>query len=165
MSAAAPLFAMPSPFATENGQVLLLEPPEASASELRARLLDESYARPFVVDDGQQRFLHGLVSDISLGQYRPRHQRAFVAFLRGIRPARGQQRLRRERPLETHAIKMLFGQLRLLGFQQPAAEYQVGLVLDGQCGRIGGTDLAGTGETEQSFLVLAVAKWSYSEVL
>ena len=58
MSAAAPLFAMPSPFATETGQVLLLEPPEASAGELRARLLDESYARPFVVDDGQQRFLY-----------------------------------------------------------------------------------------------------------
>lgn len=52
---------MPSPFETEVGTLLLLEAPTASAAEVnavRARLLDESYARPFVVDDGQLRYLY-----------------------------------------------------------------------------------------------------------
>lgn len=49
---------MPSPFETEVGRLLLLEPPTASFSELRARLLDETYDKPFVVDDGQLRYLY-----------------------------------------------------------------------------------------------------------
>jgi spermidine synthase len=49
---------MPSPFASETGTVLMLEPPGASAGELRARLLDESYPKPFVIDDGKQRLLY-----------------------------------------------------------------------------------------------------------
>jgi spermidine synthase len=49
---------MPSPFDAQGGQVLLLEPPGACASELRARLLDESYAKPYVIDDGERRYLH-----------------------------------------------------------------------------------------------------------
>lgn len=52
------LFAMPSPFATEWGEVLLLEPPTADAGRLREQLLDDSYDKPFVVDDGSQRFLY-----------------------------------------------------------------------------------------------------------
>ena len=52
------MFAMASPFATESGTVLMLEPSSASAGELRARLLDESYPKPFVIDDGRQRFLY-----------------------------------------------------------------------------------------------------------
>lgn len=53
-----PLFELPSPFGVETGTVLLHEPPGSSASELRARLLDASYSRPFVVDDGQSRYLY-----------------------------------------------------------------------------------------------------------
>lgn len=49
---------MPSPFKTEVGTLLLLEPPTASIGALRARLLDESYAKPFVVDDGELRYLY-----------------------------------------------------------------------------------------------------------
>jgi spermidine synthase len=52
---------MQSPFETEFGKLLLREPPTTSASELnalRARLLDESYKKPFVVDDGQLRYLY-----------------------------------------------------------------------------------------------------------
>ena len=49
---------MPSPFETETGTVLMLEPAWAREGELRARLLDESYPKPFVVDDGKQRFLY-----------------------------------------------------------------------------------------------------------
>ena len=49
---------MASPFATESGTVLMLEPSSASAGELRAHLLDESYPKPFVIDDGRQRFLY-----------------------------------------------------------------------------------------------------------
>jgi len=55
---ALPLFAMPSPFDTEVGTLLLREPPGAAAGALRARLLDESYDKPFVVDDGQLRYLY-----------------------------------------------------------------------------------------------------------
>lgn len=47
-----------SPFPTEVGTLKLLEPPHSSASALRARLLDESYDKPFVLDDGQLRYLY-----------------------------------------------------------------------------------------------------------
>lgn len=52
------LYALPSPFEVEAGTVLMLEPAWAKAGELRARLLDESYPKPFVIDDGQSRFLY-----------------------------------------------------------------------------------------------------------
>lgn len=53
-----PLFELPSPFETETGTVMMLEPPWAKLSELRAQLLDESYPKPFVVDDGERRYLY-----------------------------------------------------------------------------------------------------------
>ncbi len=49
---------MPSPFEIETGTVLMLEPDWARAGELRAQLLDESYPKPFVVDNGKSRFLY-----------------------------------------------------------------------------------------------------------
>lgn len=52
------LFEMPSPFETEWGRVLLLEPPHSNAAALRQQLLDETYPKPFVVDDGDRRFLY-----------------------------------------------------------------------------------------------------------
>lgn len=55
---AAPYFQMPSPFDTEWGTLLLLEPPDAKESLLRAQLVDGSYDKPFVVDDGQVRYLY-----------------------------------------------------------------------------------------------------------
>jgi spermidine synthase len=58
MSSPAALFSMPSPFETETGTVLMLEPKWARAGELRAQLLDESYPKPFVIDDGKSRFLY-----------------------------------------------------------------------------------------------------------
>ncbi|MBS1188582.1 MAG: Spermidine synthase-like protein [Rhodocyclaceae bacterium] len=57
-SASSPWFEMPSPFDIETGKVLMLEPAWAKAEELRARLLDESYPKPFVVDDGEKRYLY-----------------------------------------------------------------------------------------------------------
>ncbi len=36
----------------------MLEPPWACAETLSAQLLDETYARPYVMDDGERRFLH-----------------------------------------------------------------------------------------------------------
>ena len=36
----------------------MLEPSSAKAGELRARLLDESYPKPFVIDDGKSRYLY-----------------------------------------------------------------------------------------------------------
>lgn len=53
-----PLLTLPSPFENEPGTVLLLEPPWTKAGELRARLLDESYNKPFVIDDGERRYLY-----------------------------------------------------------------------------------------------------------
>ena len=53
-----PLFQLPSPFEIESGTVLMQEPPWARAGELRAQLLDESYPRPFVIDDGERRYLY-----------------------------------------------------------------------------------------------------------
>lgn len=52
------LFELPSPFENETGTILLHEPEWARAGELRAQLLDESYAKPFVVDDGKSRYLY-----------------------------------------------------------------------------------------------------------
>jgi len=52
------LYELPSPFDVETGTVLMHEPAWAKAGELRAQLLDESYPRPFVIDDGQSRFLY-----------------------------------------------------------------------------------------------------------
>ncbi|MBS1158740.1 MAG: spermidine synthase-like protein [Proteobacteria bacterium] len=49
---------MPSPFEVETGTVLMHEPPWAREGELRAQLLDESYPKPFVIDDGKSRFLY-----------------------------------------------------------------------------------------------------------
>jgi len=49
---------MPSPFEVETGTVLMHEPSWAKEGELRAQLLDESYPKPFVIDDGQSRFLY-----------------------------------------------------------------------------------------------------------
>lgn len=53
-----PLYQLPSPFQTEWGTLLLLEPPGADAATLRQQLLDESYAKPFIVDDGSCRYLY-----------------------------------------------------------------------------------------------------------
>ncbi|GAB2180658.1 polyamine aminopropyltransferase [Denitratisoma sp. agr-D3] len=58
MSERHPLFELPNPFEEIGGRVSLLEPPWAKVSELRARLLDESYAKPFVSEDGERRYLH-----------------------------------------------------------------------------------------------------------
>jgi len=52
------LFAMPSPFELETGTVLMHEPSWAREGELRAQLLDESYPKPFIIDDGKSRFLY-----------------------------------------------------------------------------------------------------------
>ncbi|WP_434516061.1 hypothetical protein AB6Q56_05290 [Dechloromonas sp. ARDL1] len=52
------LYKLPSPFEVETGTVLMHEPPWARAGELRAQLLDESYPKPFVIDNGKSRFLY-----------------------------------------------------------------------------------------------------------
>jgi spermidine synthase len=52
------LYEMPSPFEIETGTVLMHEPSWAREGELRAQLLDESYPKPFVIDDGKSRFLY-----------------------------------------------------------------------------------------------------------
>ena len=49
---------MSSPFEVETGTVLMHERSWAREGELRAQLLDESYPKPFVIDDGKSRFLY-----------------------------------------------------------------------------------------------------------
>ena len=49
---------MSSPFEVETGTVIMHEPSWAREGELRAQLLDESYPKPFVIDDGKSRFLY-----------------------------------------------------------------------------------------------------------
>lgn len=49
---------LPSPFSVETGTVLLQEAPEANRNTLRQQLLDESYGKPFVIDDGERRWLY-----------------------------------------------------------------------------------------------------------
>ena len=51
-------FTLPSPFDGHAGTVYLQEPPDSRPGALRARLLDESYERPFVLDDGECRYLY-----------------------------------------------------------------------------------------------------------
>ena len=51
-------YELPSPFEVETGTVLMHEPSWAREGELRAQLLDESYPKPFVIDDGKSRFLY-----------------------------------------------------------------------------------------------------------
>lgn len=54
----APHFALHSPFDGHPGMLYLHEPPGTPQGQLRARLLDESYPRPFVLDDGECRYLY-----------------------------------------------------------------------------------------------------------
>ena len=49
---------IPSPFEIETGTVLLHEPAWANRNELRQQLLDETYPKPFVVDNGERRYLY-----------------------------------------------------------------------------------------------------------
>jgi len=58
MSEVSAYYRLESPFESHPGSLYLLEPAEASAGALRAQLLDESYAKPFVLDDGEQRYLY-----------------------------------------------------------------------------------------------------------
>ncbi|WP_301275461.1 spermidine synthase-like protein [Dechloromonas sp.] len=51
-------FTLPSPFDCHAGTLYLQEPPESRAGALRACLLDESYDKPFVLDDGECRYLY-----------------------------------------------------------------------------------------------------------
>ena len=49
---------LPSPFETETGTLYLLDAPDTNLGRVRAELLDERYPRPFVVDDGELRYLY-----------------------------------------------------------------------------------------------------------
>jgi spermidine synthase len=52
------LFELPSPFPDEPGVIRLLEPAGSSETSLRARLLEGSYDKPFVLENGGLRALH-----------------------------------------------------------------------------------------------------------
>ena len=52
------LLSIPNPFPLESGQLRLLEPPDAPVHALRKQLLDGTYRKPYIVDDGELRYLH-----------------------------------------------------------------------------------------------------------
>ena len=52
------LLAIESPIANANVMLRLLEPQDSCHQELRRKLYSGSYDKPFVVDNGQRRFLH-----------------------------------------------------------------------------------------------------------
>ena len=79
---------MPSPFDVETGTVLMHEPSWAKEGQLRAQLLDETYPKPFVIDDGKSRYLYFNVrlmqSEISLkapNDLAIRYTQKMMAFL------------------------------------------------------------------------------------
>lgn len=49
---------MPNPFPHERGVVRLLEPPDADRADLARRIVEGTYGRPFIVDDGVVRELY-----------------------------------------------------------------------------------------------------------
>lgn len=58
MTISQPLLEIPSPFDTEPGHLLLLEPPWSDVQALSEAILAERYDKPFVLDDGERRYLH-----------------------------------------------------------------------------------------------------------
>lgn len=52
------LLDVPNPFIAEQGRIRLLEPPDACVADLHKRLLDGTYRKAFIVEDGRLRFLH-----------------------------------------------------------------------------------------------------------
>lgn len=52
------LLSIPNPFPLESGQLRLLEPTAAPLKTIRRQLLDGTYDKPYIVDDGQMRSLH-----------------------------------------------------------------------------------------------------------
>lgn len=57
-----PGLTLPSPFSGHAGTLHLLDEPDTSLGALRADLLAERYPRPFVLDDGECRYLYFSVS-------------------------------------------------------------------------------------------------------
>jgi spermidine synthase len=57
MTAGVPLFEMPSPIVEQPGTLRLLEAHDASSDALRQRLLDGTYDKPFLLEDGCTRSL------------------------------------------------------------------------------------------------------------
>lgn len=52
------LLNIPNPFPFQRGRLRLLEPADAPVAAIRERLLDGTYGKPYIVDDGVQRHLH-----------------------------------------------------------------------------------------------------------
>jgi len=52
------LLELPSPFIVENGVIRLIEPHDAPQEALYERLLDGGYDKPFILDDGNIRYLY-----------------------------------------------------------------------------------------------------------
>lgn len=53
-----PLLEMPNPFRHERGVVRLVEPPDADRKALATRIVEGTYGKPFVIDDGVVRELY-----------------------------------------------------------------------------------------------------------
>jgi spermidine synthase len=76
------LLAIESPIANANVMLRLLEPQDSCHEELREKLYSGTYDRPFVVDNGQRRFLHFDFDAIQSAMELSNPQRLTLAYTR-----------------------------------------------------------------------------------
>lgn len=76
------LLAIESPFPDANFMLRLLEPPGSCHETLRERVYSGSYDKPFVVDNGQRRFLHFDFGAIQSAMEMKNPQRLALAYTR-----------------------------------------------------------------------------------
>jgi spermidine synthase len=78
----AKLLTIESPFPGTNVMLRLLEPPDSCHQELLDRLYSGSYQKPFIVDNGQRRFLHFDFGAIQSAMEMRNPQRLALAYTR-----------------------------------------------------------------------------------
>jgi spermidine synthase len=76
------LLTIESPFPGTNVMLRLLEPPDSCHQELLDRLYSGSYQKPFIVDNGQRRFLHFDFGAIQSAMEMRNPQRLALAYTR-----------------------------------------------------------------------------------
>ncbi len=112
---------------------------------------------------------HGLlrcaVGYLAFREDAPRNDGAIVLFDRQARPARAQECLVRERPVEPDAVEIRHRLVVFAILQQDRAEHQVGLVPDRELRRVVRGDLAGAIELLDGRLALAVLQIGDAEVI
>ncbi len=119
----------------------------------------------YAYGSASSRFLHGAVRDFALGENAPRHHCAFEVLRRDVRPARAEQRLVRERPVEAHAIEELLRAREVGGLEHQLAEQHVRLVADRERTGVAHAQLPGAIELRDRILLAAFLQQRDAEVV